>query len=1358
MTTDRLVEDLWSGEPPAKAVKSVQIHVSRLRRVLAGDGNGQDDVLVTRPIGYLLRVAPGELDAGRFEGLLQEGRQALAAKAPERAAEQLREALALWRGRPLADLAYETFAQPEIARLEELRLTALEVRIEADLALGRHALLVAELERLVGEHPARERLHAQLMLALYRCGRQADALAAYRAARAALDAEFGLEPGPELKRLERAILRQDPALTAEPPPAAGVRISLCGPLGVEAGGRRVEDLFPGGKARLAFAYLVCHRDRTVGRDEVIGELWEEDAPAAPDAALSTVLSRVRRALAGTGMDVEGRGHLSLRLPPGTEVDVEAAAAAAATAETELKTGDPAVAMAQARQACDVLERPFLPDLSSRWVEVRRRELGDLRTDALETLGRAALRIGGGELATAARAARAAIDRAPDRESAYTLLMEAHAEAGNVAEALRVFDALRRRLSDELGVLPGPAAMALNERLLRHGAAQPAPPERPAVAPLPSPLAAACGKPMLGRARELAVLRGHAEGARAGERIVAMLAGEAGIGKTRLAAEFAREAHEAGWQVLHGTADEETVVPYQPFTEALRSHLRHAGLAQDATELEPLAELLPEIRRALPERREPAAADPAAARYRLFDAFAQAYAGAAGAAPQLLVLEDLHWADPPTLLLLRHVVRAREGAALLIVGTYRHGELPEASALGRLFDDLRRQQLLAHVEVGGLEAPDVAELAEALMPRPPAPAMVERLHAATRGNPFLLEEVLRELAASPGAAADAADPLLRIRIPEMVQVLMRRRLARLPEPVRRTLLEAAVAGPELDFELLVSLAGGEDPALAAVEQGLAAHILVELPARGERFAFAHALLRRTLYEMSPKPVRGRLHLRIGRMLEDRAPAAELAHHFFQGRFAGGADDAVRYAVQAAREERAAHAYEAAARQLRRAIKVHRRRRLDDRAERCELMLELARTLERAGDVEWSRWWFSRAAALAREARLGDRLVSAATGFAAWQRYGEVDHRAVALLEEALPYAAGPARARVLGLLATRLDPVAEQPRREQLWREGVALARQEDDADALAAVLRYAPYILAGPDGLDERLAAADDTVRLGEEQGMPEWALWGRVNAFVDRLEAGALTAADADLAGARRLVDSARHGWLEWHVPMLGATRAAVAGRLEEATELSERALALRRRYDPEADETAVAQRAMLAKLRGRLGALDRAGLQRVVDRFPRRQVWTAMLLVADVDAGRTGPARDAIERMTLPRTGDGLATLALLGEAAARLGDAALAGRIRERLAPYRDRTVVIERGWATWGPVERILGLAAAACGDPAGAAEHFEAALAREAGSPWGVHVACDYVELCAPAAPAVAAEALAAARAFGLDGMVARLGQ
>ncbi len=226
VSIDQIVEALWGGHPPGTAGKAVQGYVSHLRRTLdpTRDTSGPGGLLLTRAPGYTLRVDDGSVDAARFEGLVGEGRRALEDGAVVEAAAMLDEALRLWRGPALAEFAFDDFAQAEIRHLEDLRLDAIEDRAEVSLRLGRNAEVIAELDGLVAEHPLRERLRAKLMIALYRSGRQADALQVYRGGRRLLAGELGLEPGPELQQLEQAILAQDPALDAPSrPPALSTR-------------------------------------------------------------------------------------------------------------------------------------------------------------------------------------------------------------------------------------------------------------------------------------------------------------------------------------------------------------------------------------------------------------------------------------------------------------------------------------------------------------------------------------------------------------------------------------------------------------------------------------------------------------------------------------------------------------------------------------------------------------------------------------------------------------------------------------------------------------------------------------------------------------------------------------------------------------------------------------------------------------------------------------------------------------------------------------------------------------------------------------------------------------------------------
>jgi len=320
VSVDRLAEDLYAGAAPVTAVTQVQRQVSELRKALGATA------IETRPPGYRVRVTHDGFDLHRFERAAAEGSRALAESDAQRAADLLREALALWRGPPLADFGYHSFAQGSVERLEEMRLAAVEDRIDADLALGRHADLVGELEELVGEQQLRERPRGQLMLALYRSGRQAEALDVYRGTREALVREFGIEPSPDLQTLERAILNQDPALA----PSGGARSSLSSPRQAERSllvvSRRADDV----DGLLALAQPLATRGHELIVTRLVADAADlEPAARALNARRKTLTVRARAAAftsADPAADIARLGTIHdavlvlLDAPPGLDSD------------------------------------------------------------------------------------------------------------------------------------------------------------------------------------------------------------------------------------------------------------------------------------------------------------------------------------------------------------------------------------------------------------------------------------------------------------------------------------------------------------------------------------------------------------------------------------------------------------------------------------------------------------------------------------------------------------------------------------------------------------------------------------------------------------------------------------------------------------------------------------------------------------------------------------------------------------------------------------------------------------------------------------------------------------------------------
>ncbi len=525
---------------------------------------------------------------------------------------------------------------------------------------------------------------------------------------------------------------------------------LCGPLVVEIDGRRVEGDLPGRQGRLLFAYLAADRGRPVSRAELIEVLWPSDPPASPEAALKVLLARLRRVI---GAALAGRADVSLELPGDAVIDVEVVARAVADAEAALERGEPRAALATATSALEIAARPLLPEFDGAWVDERRRELQEHATTLLEAEAGAALRIGGDELAQGERAARELTRREPFRESGYARLMEIHEARGNVAEAVRVFDELRVLLRDELGTAPSAPIVALNERLLRGGA--------PTASTVSVPLPRLPGEEgdaaprvrFVGREAELARLRERWDQARAGEPRLVLVGGEAGVGKTRLLTHFARELHRERANVLYGRCDEGALLPYRAVhggAAPLRRALRSPAAARPGRARAHRAR----ASRARAAQRRGRRRRPAARRARRPSATGCSkrstgfFAGVAGTAPLLLVLDDVQWADTPTLLLLRHLLRRAAQAPLLVLAAYRDVEVV-AGPLGELLTDVRREPRVDRLTLAGVSEHDTTAIVAAGSSLQPPAGFVAQLHARTGGNPLYIQELLRDLAESGG---------------------------------------------------------------------------------------------------------------------------------------------------------------------------------------------------------------------------------------------------------------------------------------------------------------------------------------------------------------------------------------------------------------------------------------------------------------------------------------------------------------------------------------------------------------------------------------------------------------------------------
>ncbi|MEV5721146.1 BTAD domain-containing putative transcriptional regulator [Amycolatopsis mediterranei] len=629
--------------------------------------------------------------------------------------------------------------------------------------------------------------------------------------------------------------------------------------GVPAGGRALHSA----QAQAVLALLVLERARPVGRDELAALLWGEDPPSSWKSVLRTAVARVRAAFEDAGLDGRAtvqatpRGYRTA-LPAGAVVDVERALADAEAGLAALDAGRPADAVPRLTAAEAVAGAPFLAGTEGEWAGGWRTRLRALRVRVLEALCRA--RTATGQAAEAALAARAVIDLDPFRESAHRLLMAALTAAGNRAQALVVYEQCRALLADELGADPSPETEVMFLGLL-HTGSRPTP--RPPAA-LPTRLAAESGGLLVGRVREVAAVRAGMVRDVPGPPVAVVVAGEAGIGKTAVVAHAARAARDAGALVLCGRCDEEVVLAYRPVVEAitqLAAHLPAEAVAEHvAVYGAGLLRLVPELRVRVP------AADPGAdqqtEQHLLFRSVAALLAAAAADRPLVLVVDDLHWADKPSLLLLRYLATAADPARLAMVVTCRDGDL--AGDAERTVRELLRLPGARRVTLAGLGDDDLVPLVESVAGRRLGATAAAWAHAVGResgGNPFFACELLAHLVET---GCSAADPAV-IGLPETVREVVARRVDRLGGRVPAVLACASVAGQEFDLATLAVAAGGaEDDVLDDLDRAVDAGLLVERA--GGEFAFRHALVRRTVYQRLGETRRRRLHRAVARALE------------------------------------------------------------------------------------------------------------------------------------------------------------------------------------------------------------------------------------------------------------------------------------------------------------------------------------------------------------------------------------------------------------------------------------------------------------------------------------------------------------
>lgn len=860
-----------------------------------------------------------------------------------------------------------------------------------------------------------------------------------------------------------------------------------------------------------------------------------------------------------------------------------------------------------------------------------------------------------------------------------------------------------------------------------------------------------GPAFVGRDRELEILRTCLGRLDEGRGSVSLIFGEPGIGKTRLAHELMEEAVTASKLAVRGTCWEGGGAPaYWPWVEALRVCARQVDRAtvadQVATQLAELGALpalnLPASHAAPPEP----VADPERSRFRLFEAIADFLRLTSATRGLVLVLDDLHAADRPSLLLLQFLARELRDAPVLLIGCYREPLMRQDAVLDATLAAIARDAIA--LPLFGLGEREVARFIDSAFGVRGSAAVKAAVRRATGGNPFFMDEVVRLLAADGRSSVDG---VVGLPIPGTVRGAIRERLKPLGPGSRALLAVAAIIGHEFDLPLLTAASGQPSfSVLAAVGEARAAAIVVERPESLGRYAFSHGIVRETLYADVPLQERGAAHRRVADALETRyahdldAHVAELAYHFAMAAPQDDPAKAIGYCRAAGDRAMRQFAAEEAVTHYTRALQILALTGSDE-ATRSDLLLALGYALEATGSFETARQTFTEAADLARRRGDVDTFVRAALGPGQlWAKKfiaSVFEKSDIAMLEEALALATDDVtRCRILARLGPALALDGSRARGQMYSAEALHRARSLGDWRLLADTLLARHATLLNPSHVGARLTVADEVVRVASEHGDTELALRGRFLRFHDLAESGDAIAADLENARLAALIRRSRDPFEEWNVTVNQAALAFFHGRLATSEELAERAAALafctpgQQARTENAGIVVLLQFGMIRREQLRLSDLEHE-LRQIAVSYPWIVGSRALLALVELERGRPHLARRELDVLASDAFGAvaldiaWLGTMCVTAEICADLHERERAGLLYDRLLPFRRLNATV--AGACWlGSAERYLGLAARCSQRLDAAVEHLEIACEsqKHMGGPlWSAHTLMDLAE-------------------------------
>ncbi len=895
---------------------------------------------------------------------------------------------------------------------------------------------------------------------------------------------------------------------------------------------------------------------------------------------------------------------------------------------------------------------------------------------------------------------------------------------------------------------------------------------------------------IGRAREVAELEAALDDAISGRGAICLVAGEPGIGKTRLADEIGARAVPAGVRVLRGRCWEGGGSPANwPWIQALRSLATATDPATLRSQLGAdapyVSQLLPEIRE-LEEPGLPAPSvplEPERARFYLFAAVTSFLRRASKSETVLFLLDDFHAADLSSLRLLQFLARELRDSRILLVVTYRDAEAKARATVGEILAEISREGRTIHLQ--GLSKPEVAHLIETTAEAVPSADLVTKVHQATGGNPFFIEGVVRVALAEHEPSRGKQEIVAgNLKIPEEVKESVRQRLGLLSEDARWLLTVAALIGKVFDRAVLEAAAEWpEERVLSTLAEGMRAALVAEDSAALGRYRFSHALVCETLAG-DLAPGRGpALHRSIGEAIESvhaadlDAHAPELAHHFFEAIAAGDAGRAIEYAMRSARQAAAVFAWEEAIREYERALHALRPAASDD-PRRMQILLELGDAQCRLGDLASSKETCLRALALARKTGAAVALARAVLGFCGeFVLFILYDDARVRLLEEALAALGDeePAlRARVLARLAREYRYTNEVERGRARYEEAVRVARRSGDRATLAATLAewYIGATAAGSP-IEVLVGASEEISQLAREVGDPDLVAWARLCRINALTEQGDMRALEPELEAYSALARRIRHRDHAWIAATIHVALELMKGRFDEAERLANETLALGQ-HAPRATVLGNygLQLFVLRREQGRLAEIEPFLTRRSPSNTVFAVVFPSFLALLHAELGRPAEARSEFEQLAangfadVPQTSVWPITIGNLSEVCCYLGDASRAAALYRLLLQYSGRNVTRGQAYASLYSADHYLGLLAATMSKPDEATWHFEAALALDArmgARPLLARAQCDYARMLlgsgSSAAHAKAGrlleQAIATARKLGMASLVAK---